>query len=153
MKYSIIHVNDRAKEKIKHNQSILSSFDYVNDIEYINGNEVNAFNALNNLGIDCYAWSPYDGRTSHTLPGEYGIWASTINVWQYMIKHKIEKLLVLEDDISLRDDFINNLDQCIKDLPENFDFLSLYYFDEQNADSEETEIGSNNIKKRRSPKK
>lgn len=147
MKYSIIHVNNRAKEKIKHNQNILSSFDYIDDIEYINGNEVNAFDILNNLGIDCYAWKPYDGRTSDALPGEYGVWVSTINVWQYMIKHKVDRLLVLEDDITLKDDFINTLDECIKDLPEDFDFLSLYYFDEQNDDLEETEIGSNNIKK------
>jgi len=147
MKYSIMHVNDRSKEKMDMNKSILSSFEYVDDIEYFNGNVGNGRDVLNHIGINCDKWSPYDGRSFPALPGEYGVWVSTINVWKYMINNKIDKFLILEDDISLNNNFVDTLQQCIKDLPEDFDFLSLYYFDEQNYDSEQTEVGSENIKR------
>lgn len=142
-----MHVNNRAKEKMESNKKILSDFDYVNDIEYFNGNIGNAWDVLNHMKIDCSAWKPYDGREFPPLPGEYGVWLSTIRVWQYMLDNKIEKMLLLEDDVSLQKDFVVNLKQCINDLPSDFDFLSLYYFNKQNEDSDSTEIGSQNIKK------
>lgn len=147
MKYSIMHVNDRSKDKMDHNKKILSDFEYIDEIEYFNGNLGNARDVLNHIGINCDVWNPYDGRLFAALPGEYGVWVSTINVWEYIVKNKIEKFLILEDDISLQNDFVNNLEKCVNDLPKDFDFLSLYYFIEQNDDSDDTEIGSSNIKR------
>ena len=147
MKYCIIHVNDRAKENMDYNRSILKDFSYIDDIEFFNGNEGNAFDVLNHAKIPLNVWSPYDGRNTDPLPGEYGIWVSTINLWQYIIKNKIDKMLVLEDDVLLKENFLNNFYKYVKDLPEDFDFLSLYYFQEQNEKSNETEIGSKLIQK------
>lgn len=147
MKYTIIHVNDRAKKNMDHNKLILKDFDYIDDIEFFNGNKGNGKDVLNHIGIPLNVWSPYDGRTTDPLPGEYGIWVSTINLWQYIIKNKIDKMLVLEDDILLKKFFLDNFYKYIKDLPEDFDFLSLYYFKEQNKKSNETEIGSELIQK------
>lgn len=147
MKYTIIHVNDRAKDNMEHNKLILKDFDYIDNIEFFNGNEGSAWDVLNHALIPLNVWSPYDGRTTNPLPGELGIWISTINLWQYIIENKIDKMLVLEDDILLKENFLDNFYKYVKDLPEDFDFLSLYYFQEQNEESNETEIGSKLIKK------
>ena len=147
MKYTIMHVNDRAKENMDYNKNILKNFEYVNDIIFYNGNEGNGYDVLNYMGVDCGSWNPYDGRSLPPFPGELGVWVSTINIWKYIIANKIDKFLILEDDITLKEDFLDRLDDCLNDLPENFDFLSLYYFKEQNFDTEDTEIGSKNIKK------
>lgn len=147
MNYTIIYVNDRAIDNINYNKNILSSFNYINDIEYFNGNLGNAWDVLNHRGIRQDVWNPYDGRSFPPLPGELGIWVSTINIWQYMVDNKIDRLLVLEDDIKLKPDFIHNFNLCLKDIPENFDFFSLYYFSEQNQIKEEFNVGSEYIQK------
>lgn len=147
MKYTIMHVNDRAKTNMDFNKNILKDFEYVSDIEFINGNTANAWDILNHMGIKTDVWNPYDGRTSSPLPGEYGVLVSTINLWQYIVDNKIESLLVLEDDIILQENFVENFNLFIKDLPTDFDFLSFYYFSEQNKVEDNTEIGSENIHK------
>lgn len=147
MKYTIIHVNDRCIENINHNKLILNDFQYINDIDFFNGNTGNAWDILNHRKINQNAWMPYDGRSFPPLPGELGIWVSTMNIWQYIVDNKIEKMLVLEDDILLKNDFIDNFNRCLKELPDDFDFLSLYYFSEHNEESEKTEIGLNFIQK------
>jgi GR25 family glycosyltransferase involved in LPS biosynthesis len=145
--YTIIHVNDRAKESMDHNKSILNEYTYVNDIEFFNGNTGNAWDVINHYGIKKDVWAPYDGRPTPPLPGELGIWVSTINVWKYMAQNHIDRLLVLEDDVLLDSDFTKNLQLCMGDLPDNFDFLSLYYFKGHNWEGEETDIGSKYVHK------
>jgi len=145
MKYCIIHVDDRSKKLIEYNKNILSSFDYVEDIEFFNGNTGNAWDILNHWGIKLDVWNPYDGRTMPPLPGELGVWVSTINTLEYIVNNKIKKMLVLEDDVKLQLDFISKLNICNDELPDDFDFLSLYYFKEQNGITELTDTGLENI--------
>lgn len=145
MKYCIIHVNDRAKYEMDHNKNILKNFKYVDDIEFFDGNIGNAWDVLNHKGINQNVWNPYDGRNMPPLPGELGIWVSTINIFEYIVKNKIKQMLVLEDDIILQEDFIDKFNEIMKELPEDFDFLSLYYFNEHNQITDQTEIGLNNI--------
>lgn len=147
MKYTIIHVNDRAQNNIDYNKKILENFQYVNDIEFFNGNLGNSWDVINHMGIRQDVWNPYDGRSTPPLPGELGIWISTINCWQYIVDNDIDLMLVLEDDILLAEDFVKKLQLAISDLPNDFDFLSLYYFKEQNWEDDNTEIGSEYIKK------
>jgi GR25 family glycosyltransferase involved in LPS biosynthesis len=142
MKYTIMHVDNRSQENINYNKKILESLDYQEGIEFINGNLVDAWKILEDNGINVYAWNPYDGRTSEALPGEYGVMASTLNLWKYIVNNKIDRLLVIEDDIILQSDFIEKFNKCLNDLPENFDLLSLYYFSGQNWVDKDTEIGS-----------
>jgi GR25 family glycosyltransferase involved in LPS biosynthesis len=142
-----MHVNDRAIENINYNQKILNCFEYIDNIEYFNGNTGNGWDVLNHMQIPLNVWNPYDGRKSEPLPGEYGIWISTINVWKKMIEDDIELMLVLEDDVVIQQDFVDKLNKCLSDLPKDFDFLSLYYFDGQNWEDEKTEVGSDYIKK------
>lgn len=147
MKYAIIHVNDRSKDNMEYNKSILNPSNYVSDIEYFNGNVGNGWDVLNHWGIKLDVWKPYDGRQTPPLPGEYGIWVSTINVWTYIVENKIDKLLVLEDDIKINSDFMEKINLYTKDLPEDFDFLSLYYFDGHNWEEKDSDIGSEYIQK------
>lgn len=146
MKYSIISINDRSKDNIKNNKHILKNFEFIENISYVDGKKINCLDILKNNGI-LLNWKPYDKRKSEILAGELGIWVSTINTWKYMIDNRIESLLVLEDDVILNNDFISRFNLCIKDLPKNFDFFSLYYFDEHFLLEKDTEIGSEYIHK------
>lgn len=146
MKYSIMHINDRAKENMEYNKNILKEFEYCN-IEYFDGIKGNAWDVLNDMKIPLNKWNPYDGRTSPPLAGEYGVWVSTIYFFEYMIKNNIDKMILLEDDILLKESFIENFNLCLEELPENFDFLSLYYFQEHNSLDENTDIGLKYIHK------
>lgn len=147
MKYTIMHVNDRAKNNIDFNKNILKNFEYCDKIKFIDGNIENGWDILNRIGIETNTWSPYDGRKTNPLPGEYGVWVSTINLWQYVVDNKIDKLLVLEDDIILQENFVENFNLYLNDLPNDFDFLSFYYFSKQNNVDDNTEIGSEYIHK------
>ncbi len=141
MKYTIIHVNDRAKLQIDNNRKLLRDFEYVEAIDFINGNIIDAKRILSNKSIKTDVWNPYDGRLSPPLPGEYGIWASLINVWEYIVKNNVETMLVLEDDIELDKDCKKNILKCVKELPEQWDFLSLFYFEDQNMITEDSDLG------------
>jgi len=145
MKYTIVHINDRSKENMDYNKSILSGFEHVNSIEFFNGNKGNAWDVINHKGIRQDVWNPYDGRSLPPLPGELGVWVSTINVWEYIVNNNVDMFLMLEDDVVLEKDFVSNLQLCLNDLPKDFDFLSLYYFKEQNSFDKKTDIGSRYI--------
>lgn len=144
MKYSIMHIDNRAIENTKHNKGVLKDFEYV-DLQYFDGIKGNAWDVLNHRRIPLDVWQPYDGRNTLPLPGEYGVWLSTIIFLEHVVHNQIDKMILLEDDVFLEDNFIENLSLCIKDLPDSFDFLSLYYFDGQNELTSETDIGSKYI--------
>lgn len=140
-----MHVNSRAKENMERNRNILKDFEYIDDIPFINGNEVDGEAILNSRGIKTSTWLPYDGRNTPPVPGEYGVLISFLNMLEYIVEKDIDDLLLIEDDVTLNDNFINTLDLCIKDLPINYDFLSLAYPNEQNHVSDETDIGLEHI--------
>jgi len=117
MKYTILNVNDRAKEQMDNNKKILKSFAHVNDIPFFNGNKGNAWDVINHMGIRTDVWKPYDGRQFSPLPGEYGIWLSTINVLEHIVEYGIESLLVLEDDVLLEKNAEKNILAALNDLP------------------------------------
>lgn len=142
-----MHVDDRSQKNMKYNKTILKDCYYVDDIEFINGNACDAAKILEDNGVSTSSWNPYDGRKSNPLPGEYGVMASTLNLWKYIVSNKIDMLIVLEDDIVLQDDFVYKLEVCLNDLPDDFDFLSCYYFSEQNQIDENTDIGLEYIHK------
>jgi GR25 family glycosyltransferase involved in LPS biosynthesis len=147
MNYTIIYVNDRALENRQKINSILCDFNYVDDIEFCNGNTSAPWHIIDNMGIRQDVWSPYDGRSFSPLPGELGIWVSTLNVFKYIVDNSIDKFLILEDDAILSENFVKYFEIAIKDLPEDFDFLSLSYFQDQNEIDSRTQIGSEHIHK------
>ena len=142
-----MHVNNRAIKQMSHNKSILKNFEYVDDVKFINGNTDNALAMLKARRVPIDVWAPYDDRVSPPLPGEYGIWISTINLWEYIVKNDIDKLLVLEDDVILEEDAPKIIEQCLLELPPKWDFLSLYYFNDQNEVSKDSDIDKKYIHK------
>jgi GR25 family glycosyltransferase involved in LPS biosynthesis len=147
MKYTILHVGNRAKDLIDQNKKILSSFEYVDSIKFFNGNTNDPWHELSSRGIDVSSWKPYCGRTLGPLPGELGIWISYLNIFEYIIKTNTEQLLVIEDDAIIEDGAGLELYSLIKELPKNWDFLSLYYRDGQNQITPESKIMSDKIHK------
>lgn len=147
MKYTIVHVNDRCRDQIISNKKMLFSFEYVDDIEFVNGNTVDAKAIIHKHGISTATWRPYDGRSSDPLPGEFGVWCSLINVWDKIIESNMESLLVLEDDSILSDGADSYLSLIMNELPDEWDFLSLFYFEDQNDFDKSTDIGKNYIHK------
>jgi GR25 family glycosyltransferase involved in LPS biosynthesis len=147
MKYTIVYVNDRAKDHMKKIKQTLKDFDYVDDIKYYNGYEIDGKKMLDDLKINTEAWNPYDGRKTAPIAGEYGFMLTVISYFQYMVDNNIDKILIIEDDVILKDNFVKNLNLCLEELPENFDFLSLYYFEEHNQFDETTDAGLKYIHK------
>lgn len=147
MKYTIIHINNRAKNTIDHNKKILKEFEYVDSIKFVNGNAENALKAINDRGIRTETWKPYDKRSLPALPGEYGVWMSNLNVWEYLIRSNETRFLVLEDDILLKNNFLKTFANCLSELPKGWDFLSLHYFNEQNIKTPESDAGQKHIHK------
>ena len=142
MDYTIMHVNNRAKKEMQHNKKLLENFRYIDDIAFVNGNMENAKIILESLGIKTDSvWGPKDGRPFGPSPGEYGVWLSTLNVFEYIVKNKTEKLLVLEDDVLISKDFKSQLEACEKDLPKDWSFLSMYTTKDDSVDNF-TDIGS-----------
>jgi GR25 family glycosyltransferase involved in LPS biosynthesis len=147
IKYTVVHINDRSKDYIDQNNNILKSFSYVDDIVFFNGNTGNAWDVINHKKIKTDVWQPYDERVFPPLPGEYGIWVSTINTLEYISNNNLNYLLVLEDDILLEQTAEEDILEAMLDLPENWDFLSFYSFEGQNQHSVKTDIGSKLIHK------
>jgi len=147
MKYTIMHINDRAKKQMLRNKNNLKSFEYLSDIVFFNANKKNAKDEIIARGISVDTWNPYDEREFLALPGEYGHWISTLNVLEYIVKNKILNLLVLEDDARLVNSAEKKIINAFNDLPKNWDFLSLHYNKDQNKKSKETETNSKIIHK------
>ena len=145
MKYTIVKIDDRAEKNIIDTKKILAKFEYIDNISFFDSRTHNPNDRLSSIGIRQDVWNPYDGRIFPPLPGELGVWISTINILEYIVLNKIDKILVLEDDAIISKKFIKLLDGCLGDLPDSFDFLSLSYPKEQNAFSDTTDIGSKNI--------
>jgi glycosyl transferase family 25 len=54
-----------------------------------------------------------------------GCGISHINIWKHIIKEKINKCLILEDDFILVDDFLNKFNKIINKTPNEYDILFL----------------------------
>jgi GR25 family glycosyltransferase involved in LPS biosynthesis len=74
---------------------------------------------------------------------EGGCWVSHYRCIEYAKDHG--PLLVLEDDAVLSKDFTVSLETAMRDLPDDWDFLSLYSEISQNFLSEESSIPSKSI--------
>ena len=144
IKYTIIHISDRSKENMQRTKNVLSSFEYVDNINFCDGRKTDARKIIEDMGIPIN-WSPYDGRTTQPLPTEFGVWLSNINVYKYIAKNAIHQMLVLEDDAILKDDFTFIINDILKEVPKNYDFVSLCSFKDQNHEDSRTDIGNKYI--------
>jgi GR25 family glycosyltransferase involved in LPS biosynthesis len=147
MKYTIVHINNRAKDLMDKNKIILNSFEYVDSIPFFNGIVNDPWHELAARKIDVSAWKPYYERNFGPLPGELGLWISLLNIFNYILETKTKQMLVIEDDAILTKNAARSIGTLIKELPESWDFLSLHYNSGLNRLTQESDIGSKKIHK------
>jgi len=58
-------------------------------------------------------------------PSMIGIWLSHYNLWQHIVKHKENNVLILEDDVVPIKDFTNKLKSYWKEIPKDWDMIYL----------------------------
>jgi len=138
--YTIASINNNYNDNSLKTKNILKNFNHIKDIEFFNGIDCDGKKRLKEIGINVNKWMPYDGRKLDPLPGEYGAMITKINTLKYIIDNSLDNMLFLEDDIILDNNFYKKFFLCLKELPKNFDFLSLYYIDDQNYITSESDI-------------
>jgi GR25 family glycosyltransferase involved in LPS biosynthesis len=119
--YTIISINDRAKKNIDNTKSILKTFNF-KDLIYFNAKtqDINKFYDDQHIKLN---WNKeLHGRNA--LTGEYGIAASQIIIFKYMIDYNIDELIVFEDDAVIDKFFLNNFYACYSNLPNDWDYLA-----------------------------
>jgi GR25 family glycosyltransferase involved in LPS biosynthesis len=142
IKYCIVSVDNRSINNIAHNKNILKDFQYVNNIDFIDGRNIDAFKILKEYGISIDSWNPTDKRIiQEMLNTEAATWVSNINIYKYIVLNNIDELLLIEDDVILDKNFVQNFKKTYKELKKNYDFLSFFYFENQNKEDD-----SNNLK-------
>lgn len=140
MKYAIISISDRAKDNVNNTKNILSSFEEVG-IRSVNGHTESIDNIMKDLSINKNNWQLTPQRS-----GEIGVWLSNIFVFKKIIQEDIDMLVLLEDDAILSNNFINIFNNLLKEVPKDFDFLALQYFENcRYLYKDDAEIGLNNI--------
>lgn len=121
--YSIISINDRAAENKDDIVSTLSECT-LHTLEYFDSSKQDYKKFYADRGIE-NNWDPgHSFMRAEPLVGEFGICGSQILVLEYMVKNNIPEMIVFEDDVMLAEKFIDHLNLCYADLPDNFDFLS-----------------------------
>lgn len=58
--------------------------------------------------------------------GELGIWASNVNIWKNFIDSGYEYLLVLEDDVQLKPNFVEKFLEYTSELPADWEIMTLF---------------------------
>jgi GR25 family glycosyltransferase involved in LPS biosynthesis len=59
-------------------------------------------------------------------PGELGIWASNYTAWENFVKSDYDYVILMEDDITLRKNFNENLIRYMDELPQDWDVFTAY---------------------------
>ena len=82
--------------------------------------KVSNFYKNNKITID-----PSGSRGGWKL-GELGVWASNFKAWENFSKSSFQHLVLMEDDIVLKNEFSEKLVGYIQELPDNWDIFSVY---------------------------
>jgi GR25 family glycosyltransferase involved in LPS biosynthesis len=122
LKFSIVSIDDRASENKDNTRDIMSNFQEIN-IECIDGNKVDSKKILDSMGITLNNWS------WHSSPrgGELGLWLSNINLFNKIINQDFNSVLLFEDDAIISNKLPEVLSNILKEVPEDFDFLSMVF--------------------------
>lgn len=97
----------------------------IRTIAFKNLEEITNFEETN-LGIDFLPEGyEYNGETGWRL-GELGIWAGNILAWKKFVNSRFDYLILFEDDVIFRDNFVDLVHQVILKAPKGWDVISLY---------------------------
>ncbi len=123
MKYTIISLNDdrifykdMIRKRVKYEEILLPA---------VNGNIIDVQKELDNRGLS----GPWDNAKR----GEVGVWLSNFDRWE-MAAVMDTPLIVFEDDAMPSTSFNMYMDDIMEDLPDNWDFISLWIPDNQKND-------------------
>jgi GR25 family glycosyltransferase involved in LPS biosynthesis len=77
------------------------------------------------------AASHYDRERSKPYKGwifqEIGIWASSFLAYEEFLKSDYDYLLIFEDDLLIKDNFLELVEKYMQELPENWDIFYIYH--------------------------
>lgn len=121
MKFNIISINDDRKV-YKDTIRKYVPFDELH-MRAFNAHEHNPLRGLAARGLVLSGWD-------NAKLGELGVWLSNFDRWA-RVAEMDEPLIVFEDDAAVDDSFASKLRQLIKDVPNDWDFLSLWVPDNQ----------------------
>ena len=88
------------------------------DILYRNAIPYKRFNAI----------TPEKSRFNHTTKEIEGCGLSHRELWKHIVQNKIKHAIILEDDISFTNNWTDDLNSSLKNLPKNWDILTLGNF-------------------------
>lgn len=123
MKYTIITLND-DRALYKENIRKRVKFDEV-ELPAVNGSFVDLDFEMSSRGLH----SPW----GNAKKGEIGVWLSNFDRWQWAAEND-ETLIVFEDDAIPAPHFTHSAQAILDELPDDWDFLSLWVPDNQKVD-------------------
>jgi glycosyl transferase family 25 len=118
MNYHIIQIDNSRQDNITEIENILGDRRAV----------IPVVNAHNESDLKEFYSSNLEFRVTGaelTKP-EVGCFASHYLAWKYIVKNKLEDLLILEDDALLKNNFLNKYTSSKKKLPKDYDMFFLY---------------------------
>lgn len=128
--FNIFHIDGESESLQKRGklvqratEKLLNNFDKIETPTIIikNDEDVKAFFDNAEIKIDPLGWEKRGWKY-----GELGIWASNFTAWKNFAKTNREMLMLMEDDIFLEKDFNDKLVSYISELPDNWDFFTVY---------------------------
>jgi GR25 family glycosyltransferase involved in LPS biosynthesis len=127
MKYTIISLNDdrifyknMIRKRVQYEEIIMPGF----DARSLSRESILGF--LESRGLEWRGWD-------NAKRGEIGVWLSNFDRWE-LASTMDEPLIVFEDDAMPSPAFNIYMDEILEDLPEDYDFISLWIPDNQKND-------------------
>lgn len=90
----------------------------------------------NGYNLDCIQGWKY---------GEVGIWYSNYLAWSNFLKTDYDALILMEDDIVCQEGLIEDINNKLNEIPENWDFLSMFVPEDQRNSYKPSMSVTNNI--------
>jgi GR25 family glycosyltransferase involved in LPS biosynthesis len=128
--FNIFHVDGetdilkkRTKLTEKATAQLLNNFKQIDTPTIIikDKEQVKDFYSKEKINID-----PYGHKGNGWKLGELGIWASNYSAWKNFGKSEHEMLMLMEDDIVLSKVFNEKLCKYLEELPDDWDFFTVY---------------------------
>lgn len=123
--FCVIHIDDDSELSRYRRKYFVNTCRYLkNKIKYLN---VKAFKISNQEDLEHYNKTQPAFNFSENLKyGEIGCLASHYNAWKSLLSTEQDAILIIEDDAILADTFIDSFNMYIKEIPQDFDVVSMY---------------------------
>jgi len=130
----ILYIN--LKHRTDRNENVIEELNKLNlqekavRIDAVNGRELNINKLPDNLitkkGKED-ALNENQKVYTYLTPGAIGCAISHKKTYEYIVNNRLKSALILEDDITIDEDFNNKLNGLLRNIPKDFDILFLGY--------------------------